>query len=171
MEKKKGCKWERCVFLKRCVLLKRRQRKKEAFGFFLFFRQNFTAKAIHYGSLKEEVMLEFSTSCRKVHYSSCCQIPCLKVSHPVLHIDIGILNQFFNRLSMSGVRRSGSPGLAYFFLTSTRWLPMYENQNPVTISHQKCYQIYLWPFQISKIIFLPNVSFIYQSVPKVHINE
>ena len=141
-----------CLF-KKMRPFKKTPKKKGGIWIFSFFPQNFTANAIHYGSLKEEVMQEFSTSCRKVHYSSCCQIPCLKVSHPVLHIDIGILNQFFNRLSMSGVRRSGSLGLAHFFLTSTRWLPKYENQNPVMISCQKCYQIYLWPFQISKINF------------------
>ena len=73
----------------------------------------------------------------------------------------------FNRLSMTCVRRSGSPGLAHFFLTSTRWLPIYENQNPATISRQKCYQIYFWPFQTSKMNFLPNDPFFYRSVPKV----
>ena len=72
-----------------------------------------------------------------------------------------------NRLSMTCVRRSGSPGLAHFFLTSTRWLPIYENQNPATISRQKCYQIYFWPFQTSKMNFLPNDPFFYRSVPKV----
>ena len=78
-----------------------------------------------------------------------------------------ILREVLNRLSMTGVRRSGSPGLAHFFLTSTRWLPMYENQNPVTNSREKCYQIYLWPFQTSKMNFLPNDPFFYRSVPKV----
>ena len=72
-----------------------------------------------------------------------------------------------NRLSMTCVRRSGSPGLAHFFLTSTRWLPMYENQNPATISRQKCYQMYLWLFQTSKMNFLPNDAIFYRSVPKV----
>ena len=80
---------------------------------------------------------------------------------------IDLRSTYFNRLSMSGVRRVGSPGLGHLFLTSTRWLPMYENQNPETMSRQKCYQIYLWPFQISKIIFLLNDSFFYWSVPKV----
>ena len=68
---------------------------------------------------------------------------------------------------MTGVRRSGSPGLAHFFLTSTRWLPMYEDQNPATISRQKCYQMYLWLFQTSKMNFLPNDAIFYRSVPKV----
>ena len=77
------------------------------------------------------------------------------------------LRRTINRLSMTCVRRSGSPGLAHFFLTSTRWLPMYENQNPVTNSREKCYQIYLWPFQTSKMNFLPNDPFFYWSVPKV----
>ena len=83
-----------CLF-KKMSPFKKTPKKKGGIWIFSFFPQNFTANAIHYGSLKEEVMLEFSTSCRKVHYSSCCQIPRLKVSHPVLHIDIGILNQFF----------------------------------------------------------------------------
>ena len=78
----------------RCVLLKRRQRKKGGIWIFSFFSHKILLPT-PYGSLKEEVMLEFSTSCRKVHYSSCCQIPRLRVSHPVMHIDIGILNQFF----------------------------------------------------------------------------
>ena len=61
----------------------------------------------------------------------------------------------------------GPRGWRIFFLTSTRWFPMYENQNPVTISRQKCYQMYLWPFQTSKINFLLNDPFFYWSVPKV----
>ena len=92
-------------------------------------------------------------------------------NHLLLRLqDINSVSEYsrcLNRLSMSGVRRSGSPGLANFFLTSTRWLPMYENQNPVTNSREKCYQIYLWPFQTSKMNFLPNDPFFYRSVPKV----
>ena len=67
-------------------------------------------------------------------------------------------------LALGGV---GPRGWRIFFLTSTRWLPMYENQNPATISRQKCYQMYLWPFQTSKINFLLNDPFFYWSVPKV----
>ena len=67
-------------------------------------------------------------------------------------------------LALGGV---GPRGQRIFFLTSTRWLPMYENQNPATISRQKCYQMYLWPFQTSKINFLLNDPFFYWSVPKV----
>ena len=61
----------------------------------------------------------------------------------------------------------GPRGWRIFFLTSTRWLPMYENQNPATISRQKCYQMYLWLFQTSKMNFLLNDAFFYWSVPKV----
>ena len=67
-------------------------------------------------------------------------------------------------LALGGV---GPRGRRIFFLTSTRWLPMYENQNPATISRQKCYQMYLWLFQTSKINFLLNDPFFYWSVPKV----
>ena len=67
-------------------------------------------------------------------------------------------------LALGGV---GPRGWRIFFLTSTRWLPMYENQNPATISRQKCYQMYLWLFQTSKINFLLNDPFFYWSVPKV----
>ena len=67
-------------------------------------------------------------------------------------------------LALGGV---GPRGWHIFFLTSTRWLPMYENQNPATISRQKCYQMYLWLFQTSKINFLLNDPFFYWSVPKV----
>ena len=61
----------------------------------------------------------------------------------------------------------GPRGRWIFFLTCTRWLPMYENQNPATISRQKCYQMYLWLFQTSKMNFLPNDAIFYWSVPKV----
>ena len=67
-------------------------------------------------------------------------------------------------LALGGV---GPRGRRIFFLTSTRWLPMYENQNPATISRQKCYQMYLWLFQTSKMNFLLNDAFFYWSVPKV----
>ena len=67
-------------------------------------------------------------------------------------------------LALGGV---GPRGRRIFFLTSTRWLPMYENQNPATISRQKCYQMYLWPFQTSKMNFLPNDPIFYRNVPKV----
>ena len=67
-------------------------------------------------------------------------------------------------LALGGV---GPRGWRIFFLTSTRWLPMYENQNPATISRQKCYQMYLWLFQTSKMNFLPNDAIFYRSVPKV----
>ena len=83
-----------CLFKKMCPF-KKTPKKKGGIWIFSFFSTKFYRQrhTLWYG-LKEEVMLEFSTSCRKVHYSSCCQIPRLKVSHPVLHIDIGILNQF-----------------------------------------------------------------------------
>ena len=67
-------------------------------------------------------------------------------------------------LALGGV---GPQGRRIFFLTCTRWLPMYENQNPATISRQKCYQMYLWLFQTSKMNFLLNDAFFYWSVPKV----
>ena len=67
-------------------------------------------------------------------------------------------------LALGGV---GPRGRHIFFLTSTRWLPMYENQNPATISRQKCYQMYLWLFQTSKMNFLPNDPIFFRSVPKV----